>query len=87
MNRRSFVGGAVGVAAIATVAGRGEIHRAGDGLPPRRVFVNGLEIEKANYADTRRGIVRAYHQPYRIDRAKGEVTSYELTGDVRVEFI
>lgn len=34
----------------------------------KRVLVNGEEIKKAFYCDTRKGFVDAYIYPFRIDR-------------------
>lgn len=36
------------------------VHRSGDGLPPRRVFVDGREIKRVLVADIARGVVRQH---------------------------
>lgn len=56
------------------------VHRVGDGLPPRRVFVDGREIKRVLVADIPRGVVRQhvgfgrhYRQLSRAIRGRVEV--------------
>lgn len=61
------------------------IHTAGDGRGYRNVYVNDRLVEMAEYADERRGIVRAYRQPLKIDKHGKRALTYTLHGNVRVE--
>lgn len=60
------------------------IHTPKDGRGPRDVFVNGRLVEKVFYADTKRGIVRAYRSPLRLDKWRKRVLSETLRGIVEV---
>lgn len=61
------------------------IHTPDDGRGyARDVFVNGRKVEGVFYADTRRGIARAYRQPLQLDRWKKRALSYTIRGDVVV---
>lgn len=71
MKRRSFLTGMATVPAVPLTAAHTNvtcpepflgrfIHEAGDGLPPRKVYVDGKEIEYAFYVDLKEGVVR-YH--------------------------
>lgn len=60
------------------------VHKAGDGRPPRDVFVNGELIEHAIYADCARGIVNYAPMPLSIDRKKRRVVTRTLRGRVEV---
>lgn len=60
------------------------IHTPNDGRGPRDVFVNGKIVEEVFFADTRRGIVRAYKRPLRLDKWRKRVLSETLHGLVEV---
>ena len=60
------------------------IHTPKDGRGPRDVFVNGKLVEQVFFADTRRGIVRAYKRPLRLDKWRKRVLSETLHGLVEV---
>lgn len=61
------------------------IHFAGDGLGPRKVFVNGNQIDGVFFADIQRGIVRYHPRPFRAhNRRKGELCERALKGCVEV---
>lgn len=61
------------------------IHFVGDGRPPREVFVDGIRIERAIYADGRKGIVRYHRQPLVV--RDGEIVTTEVRGRVEVREI
>lgn len=61
------------------------IHTPDDSRGRRRVYVDGVLIEAVFYADTKRGIVRAYRQPLRLDKHRKRLLSYVLRGIVTVE--
>lgn len=61
------------------------IHFVGDGRPPREVFVDGIRIERAIYADEREGIVRYHRQPLVV--RDGEIVTSEVRGRVEVREI
>lgn len=61
------------------------IHHLGDGRGRRRVFVNGNEVERAIWADTKRGIVCYMPKPPRLMRNRREVYTRQLRGQVTVE--
>jgi len=52
----------------------------------RDVFVNGKRVAACFYADTRKGVVKAYRKPYKIDKHRKRALSYTLHGDVEVKF-
>lgn len=60
------------------------IHTPKDGRGPRDVFVNGKLVEQVFFADTRRGIVRAYKRPLRLDKWRKRLLSATLHGLVEV---
>jgi hypothetical protein len=62
------------------------IHTPGDsrGLR-RRVLVNGKLVKHCFYADTRRGIARAFRHPYRIDKYGKRILSRTFRGCVVVQ--
>lgn len=63
------------------------IHRAGDGLPSRVVRVNGKVIERVFYANTARGIARAYRYPYKLDKYRKRALERTYRGRVEVSFL
>ncbi len=61
------------------------IHFAGDGLGPRKVFVNGNVIEGGGFTDIQRGIVRYYPKPLRAHKCReNELYARTLKGCVEV---
>jgi hypothetical protein len=58
-------------------------HRVGDGLPPRCVFVDGVEVDCAIYANISAGVVKYYPFPYVIK--DDFIVSRTITGCVKVE--
>lgn len=62
------------------------IHMVGDGRGLRRVYVDGREIRKVVYADTKRGIVDAYREPLKLDKHKKRVLTRRHRGKVEVVF-
>ena len=60
------------------------IHTPNDGRGQRDVFVDGKLVERAFFADTRRGIVRAYKYPLRLDKWRKRVLAETLHGVVDV---
>lgn len=60
------------------------IHTPHDGRATRDVFVDGKLVERAFFADTRRGIVCAFKHPLRLDRWRKRVLSETLHGVVEV---
>lgn len=64
-----------------------KVHRGGDGLPPRNVFVNGVEIPSVVLADVTRGVVRFCPNPPRLKKGTHEIYTRELRGSVTVEWM
>ena len=60
------------------------IHEAHDGRPPRDVYLNSKLIKQCFYADERKGIVRQFRQPLKLDKYRKRVLSRTLRGDVVV---
>jgi hypothetical protein len=60
------------------------IHTPKDGRGQRNVFVNGRLVKQVFYADTKRGIVRAYKLPLRLDKWGKRVLSETQHGVVEV---
>lgn len=60
------------------------IHKAGDGRGRREVLVNGKRVDMVFYADTRRGVVRAYRAPLKLDKWRKRVLTRTLHGAVQV---
>lgn len=62
------------------------IHKAGDGLPDRHVYLDGIEKECVMEAfESDQGWVKFAVQPIRIE--DGEAVSETLYGKVTVEFM
>jgi len=61
------------------------IHEPMDGRGPRLVFLNGQEIQKCFYADTKKGVAKVYRTPFQLDKHKKRLLSDTLHGDVRLE--
>lgn len=67
------------------VMAREWIHTPYDGRSrARKVVVNGVEIERVFYADTRRGICRYYQYPLKLHRDGKRAISRTLRGAVEV---
>jgi oligoribonuclease NrnB/cAMP/cGMP phosphodiesterase (DHH superfamily) len=60
------------------------IHTPKDGRGLRDVIVNGKLVDHVFFADTRRGIVRAYKYPLRLDKWRKRVLFETLHGVVEV---
>ena len=65
---------------------RTHIHIPDDGRGLRDVFVDGQKIEKAFFADEKRGIVDYYVTPYKLDKYRKRLLSRRIRGDVQVVF-
>lgn len=63
------------------------IHRHSDGRGQRRVFVNGNEVKRCVWADTKRGRVVYTPYPVRMRRNSDEIYTRMLRGQVTVEFV
>ncbi|WFF40398.1 hypothetical protein EVC62_02160 [Salinicola endophyticus] len=61
------------------------IHYVGDGRGRRKVYVDGRLVERAIYADVRRGIVDHFPTPLKIHKRGKRVISRRLHGQVTVE--
>lgn len=60
------------------------IHTPKDGRGQRDVFVDGKLVKGVFFADTRRGIVRAYEYPLQLDKWRKRVLWKTLHGAVEV---
>lgn len=63
---------------------KNHIHTPDDGRGPRDVFLNGKLIKHVFFADTKRGIVRIYKHPLRLDKWRKRVLSETMRGVVDV---
>ena len=61
------------------------IHTPDDGRGRRDVFVNGRQVHRAFFVDTRRGIVDYFPEPVRIHKHGKRAISRRLRGRVHVE--
>ena len=61
------------------------IHHSGDRRGPRKVFVNGNEIDGVIFADTVRGLVEFAPKPARVKKNSDTVYTRKLRGSVTVE--
>lgn len=61
------------------------VHLPDDGRGIRMVTVDGIPVERVVYADTRRGLVRACHQPLRVNRRREVARTYKVRGLVEVQ--
>lgn len=68
-----------------TQRGQAHVHTLADGRGERVVWLNGRRVKGAIYADTKRGIIRAYRLPLKIDKHNKRCLTYTLRGAVRVE--
>lgn len=62
-----------------------EVHKYGDGLPPRRVYVDGKLIERAIVANVSKGFVEYAIYPYEVDG--DDIKTARIEGKVVVELI
>lgn len=62
------------------------IHAVGDGRGLRRVTVDGGQVDRVVYADTRKGIVRHHDTPPRLHKHGKRVIERTKRGVVEVEF-
>lgn len=60
------------------------IHTPRDGRGPRRVLVDGREVKRCLYADTRRGIVDCYRYPLKLHKYRKRAITQRLRGVVEV---
>ena len=60
------------------------IHTPDDGRGPRDVFVDGKMVDRVFFADTKRGIIRAYKYPLRLDKWRKRALSKTMRGVVEV---
>ena len=60
------------------------IHRPLDGRGMRKIFVNGNQVDRVFYADTKKGIVDYYPQPIRVHKHGKRMLSRRLRGHVEV---
>ena len=60
------------------------VHRVGDGLPYRKVFLDGVLVESVIMADIEHGIVECYPTPIVLDE-HGDCQTHTLHGVVTVE--
>ncbi|OFE11383.1 hypothetical protein PHACT_12560 [Pseudohongiella acticola] len=62
------------------------IYQAGDPQSRRveEVRVNGVPVPKVIYADTRRGVVRAFRDPFQTDKHGKRALTRTLRGNVEV---
>ncbi|KAA8692029.1 hypothetical protein F4W67_23570 [Pseudomonas caricapapayae] len=60
-------------------------HSCNDGRGARRVYVNGNEINRVAWCDTRMGIAVFIPYPYKMNRASGALVTRRLKGTVTVE--
>ena len=60
------------------------IHTPNDGRGYREVYVDGRKVERAFFADVKRGIVDFYPLPLRADKHRKRVISKRLRGKVEV---
>lgn len=60
------------------------VHVCGDGRGLRRVLLNGVEMENVLYADTRRGIIRYFPRPLKIDKYRKRIIQRTKHGKVEV---
>ncbi|HDS1307959.1 TPA: hypothetical protein ACOENG_004301 [Stenotrophomonas maltophilia] len=63
------------------------VHTTADGRGKRRVLLDGREIRKVVYADTRKGVVRYYPEPVRIHKHGKRAVMKTKHGKVEVEFV
>lgn len=63
------------------------VHYRNDGRGRRRVLLNGREMSRVVYADTRKGVVRYYPEPIRIHKHGKRAILKTRRGKVEVEFL
>ncbi len=60
------------------------VHTPGDGRGLRRVFLNGVEVKRAVFADTRNGVVRFHDDPPKVHKYRKRLIERTAHGDVVV---
>ena len=60
------------------------IHTVDNSPLGTKVFVNGKEIPNTYYADTKKGVVRAYREPLKADKYGKRVIEKTYRGKVEV---
>lgn len=60
------------------------IHSCNDDRGHRDVFVNGKLVKHVFFADTRKGVVRYYPNPLRLDKWGRRILSKTMRGKVEV---
>ncbi len=60
------------------------VHTPHDGRGLRDVYLDGKPIDHVIYAETRRGVVRMHHHPFRRSKTRDQVISYKRKGRVEV---
>ena len=73
------------IASLAVRRNPKHVHTPDDGRGPRDVFVDGKPVDRVFYADTRRGIVRAFRVPLKQDRWLKRLLTYTVRGKVVVK--
>lgn len=60
------------------------VHTPNDGRGARSVYVDGQPVEPVLMADTKKGVVRCYHVPHRINHKREVARTYKRRGHVIV---
>ena len=63
----------------------GHIHTPDDGRGPRRVFLNGREVKRVVYADTKKGVIRRNDDPVQVHKHGKRLIERTEHGVVTVE--
>ena len=61
------------------------VHTPEDGRGCRAVYLDGIEVQDAFFANTQLGLVVAYCEPVEIIPGTDRIDSYHAWGEVRVE--
>ena len=61
------------------------VHTVDDGRGAREVYLDGVKVQDAFFADTQLGLVVAYCEPVEIIPGTDCIDSYHACGEVRVE--
>ena len=61
------------------------VHTVDDGRGAREVYLDGVKVQDAFFADTQLGLVVAYCEPVEIIPGTDRIDSYHAWGEVRVE--
>lgn len=71
---------------VPRVRGTDHIHTPRDGRGFRDVYVNGGLVKKAFYADTRKGVVRHYLTPLRLNKSRDCAATRTKRGKVTIKW-